>query len=252
MSRSVSSHTHRDAHADAHSHARPKTHPDANAHAHPDANGHALADLHPHPRAQDLKVLACPGCALVCEDTLDIDPLARCPRCDATLHRRKVGSLSRAWAFLIAAMVFYIPANIYAVVYTNILGKSTDNTIIGSIVDFWQSGSYPLALLIFIASVAVPCGKFLSLGLLLVTSQRSSTWARQERTRLYRMLELVGYWSMLDVLVVAWGSALGNFGALSSAGPRIGILFFGLVVIFTLLSAISFDPRLIWDSKEHA
>lgn len=205
-----------------------------------------------HPYARDLKVLACPGCQLVCEDTLDIDPLARCPRCDASLHRRKVGSVSRAWAFLIAAMVFYIPANVYAVVYTNILGKSTDNTILGSIVDFWQAGSYPLALLIFIASVAVPCGKFISLGLLLVTSQRASTWAKPERTRLYRMLERVGYWSMLDVLVVAWGSALGNFGALSSAGPRIGILFFGLVVILTLLSAISFDPRLIWDSKEHA
>ncbi|OTP66594.1 paraquat-inducible protein A [Caballeronia sordidicola] len=212
----------------------------------------AADQTHHHPRAADLKVLACPGCKLVCEDTLDADPLARCPRCDASLHRRKVGSLSRAWAFLIAAMVFYIPANVYAVVYTNILGKSTDNTIIGSIVDFWMSGPYPLALLIFIASVAVPCGKFLSLGLLLVTSQRASSRARQERTRLYRLLELVGYWSMLDVLVVAWGSALGNFGALSSAGPRIGILFFGLVVILTLLSAISFDPRLIWDSTEHA
>jgi len=179
-----------------------------------------------------------------------VDPA--CPRCGASLHRRKPESLSRAWAFLIAAMVFYVPANLYPVVYTDLLGKSAENTIAGGILDFWHTGSHALALLIFVASVGVPCGKFLALSLLLVTSQRASKWAMVERTRLYRMLELVGYWSMLDVLVVAWGSALGNFGVLSAAGPRIGILFFGLVVIFTLLSAISFDPRLIWDSKEHA
>ncbi|KKB64233.1 paraquat-inducible protein A [Robbsia andropogonis] len=202
-------------------------------------------------RAQAFGVVACHGCGLVCEDVLDHTPSAACPRCGATLHRRKPASVARATAFLLAAMVFYIPANLYPVVYTELLGEGTENTILGGIIDFWTSGSHALALLIFIASVAVPCGKFLVLGLLLVSTRGGSSHALKERTTLYRLLELIGYWSMLDVFVVGWGAAIGNFGALSAAAPRIGILFFGLVVLLTILSAISFDPRLIWDRQRN-
>ena len=116
-------------------------------------------------------------------------------------------------------------------------------------IEFWKSGSYGIALVIFIASVAVPCTKFLVLTLLLITSQRRSNWARRERARLYRLVEVIGYWSMLDVLVVAVVAALVKFQGLSDIEPRVGIFFFGVVVILTMLSAMTFDPRLIWDDK---
>ena len=117
-------------------------------------------------------------------------------------------------------------------------------------IEFWHAGAWDIALIIFIASVVVPCTKFIVLGLLLLTVYRCSPAVRRERTRLYRFVELIGYWSMLDVLVVALVAALVQFRALSSIEPRSGILFFGLVVILTMLSAMSFDPRLIWDNNE--
>ena len=136
------------------------------------------------------------------------------------------------------------------VMYTNMLGSGSDNTILQGIVEFWQSGSYGIALIIFVASVGVPCTKLLSIAFLLVTTQRGSRWALGERTRLYQVIKWVGYWSMLDVMVVAMVAALVKFDALSDVEPRAGILFFGMVVIFTMLSAKHFDPRLIWDGEK--
>lgn len=202
--------------------------------------------------AGQLGLIRCPTCHLVCEDVDTSAPGTplppSCPRCGSTLHRRTPQSMSRAWAYLIAAMALYLPANVFPVMYTNLLGKSTDNTILGGIVDFWSAGSYGIAMLIFTASLAVPCGKFIALTWLLLTSRRNSRTAPKARAKLYRFVELVGYWSMLDVLVVAWATALAKFGTLSDAEPRIGILFFGGVVILTMLSALSFDPRSIWDN----
>lgn len=203
------------------------------------------------PTAAQLHLVACHACGEVCEDTLAPVLHADCPRCGAPLHRRRPDSIARAWALLLAAVIFYIPANVLPVMYTRMLGGGSDSTIMGGVLQFWQSGSYGIALVIFIASVAVPCTKFLVLTLLLVTAQRRSTWAMPERARLYRMVELVGYWSMLDVLVVAIVAALVKFHALSDIEPRIGILFFGVVVILTMLSSMSFDPRLIWDGDGH-
>ncbi|RIX42590.1 MAG: paraquat-inducible membrane protein A [Rhodocyclales bacterium GT-UBC] len=199
------------------------------------------------PRAAQLKVMACPACGLVVEDGQP--EAARCPRCSARLTRRRPNSVARAWALLIAGMIFYIPANLLPVMHTSLLGRASDSTILQGVVEFWLAGSYGIALVIFVASVAVPCSKFLILGLLLVTTQRRSTWAMRERARLYRLVEVVGYWSMLDVLVVAIVAALVKFQSLSDIEPRTGILFFGLVVILTMLAAMQFDPRLIWDSE---
>jgi paraquat-inducible protein A len=199
------------------------------------------------PRARQLRVVACHGCGLVCEDILDETRHARCPRCGAALHRRRPGSIAHAWAFLIAALILYIPANVLPVMYTDLFGHGSDSTIMSGVIEFWKSGSCDIALVIFIASIAVPCTKFLVLGLLLTTAQQRSRQALRERARLYRLVELVGYWSMLDVVVVAVVSALVKFQRLSDIEPRIGILFFGVVVILTMLSAMSFDPRLIWD-----
>lgn len=200
------------------------------------------------PRAHQLDVVGCHACGLVCEAPSGAH--GHCPRCGAALHRRRPDSIVRAWALLVAALICYIPANLLPVMYTNMLGSGSDNTILQGVIEFWQSGSYGIALVIFIASVAVPCGKFLIIGLLLVTAQRRSRWATRERARLYRLVELVGYWSMLDVLVVAVVAALVKFQGLADIEPRAGILFFGGVVILTMLSAMQFDPRLTWDGEE--
>ena len=197
------------------------------------------------PRADELGMMSCHTCGLVCE--LCISLPHPCPRCGTPLHRRRSNSIERAWAFLIAAIVLYIPANVLPVMYTEMLGSGFDSTIMSGVLEFWGSKEYGIALVIFIASVVVPCIKFIAMGTLLVTAQRRSAWAQVERARLYRLVEFVGYWSMLDVLVVAVVAALVQFHALSTIEPRVGILFFGMVVILTMLSAMSFDPRFIWD-----
>jgi paraquat-inducible protein A len=200
-------------------------------------------------RAHQLGVIGCHGCGLVCEHIPGEDRHARCPRCHAVLRRRHRDSFARPWAFLLAAAVFYVPANILPVMYTSLFGSGSDNTIIGGIMALWADGSYDVAVVIFVASVVVPCAKFLILGLLLITAQQRSRWATRERARLYRLVELAGYWSMLDVLVVAIVAALVKFQSMSEIEPRTGILFFGMTVILTMLSAMNFDPRLIWDDE---
>lgn len=196
------------------------------------------------PFAHERRVTLCHVCGYVCPaDAHD------CPRCDSAVHRRKPNSLVRTWAFLLAGLIFYIPANLLPVMFTTLLGSASENTIMSGVIEFAESGSWDIAILIFIASVLVPCIKFLVLGMLLVTCQRRSQWAMRERSRLYRFIELIGYWSMLDVLVVALVAALVQFRGLSTIEPRLGILFFGLVVVMTMLAAMSFDPRLIWDAE---
>ena len=195
--------------------------------------------------ASELNLCLCHSCGLACDMT---DEPHECPRCDAPLHRRKTNSLTRTWAYLIAALVFYVPANLLPVMNTTMLGSGADSTIMSGVLEFWQHGAWDIALIIFIASIAVPGVKFGALTLLLVTVQRDSGWARRERSKLFRFVELIGYWSMLDVLVVALVAALVKFQTLGDIEPRSGILFFGMVVVLTMLSAMSFDPRLIWDN----
>jgi paraquat-inducible protein A len=200
-------------------------------------------------RAHQLGVVACHDCGLVCEDARAVAGPPPCPRCGAGLHRRRPDSIARTWAFLIAAVILYIPANLYPVMYTSLLGSGGASTILKGVIEFWKSGAYGIALVIFIASVAVPCTKFLVLAVLLVMAQRRSKRAVRERAKLYRMIEFIGYWSMLDVMVVAVTSAAVKFGAVGDIEPRIGIFYFGLVVILTMLAAMNFDPRLTWDGQ---
>lgn len=199
------------------------------------------------PEARDLNLCLCHSCGLACD--MSNEPHT-CERCDAPLHRRKTNSLTRTWAYLLAALVFYIPANLLPVMNTSMFGSGADSTIIGGVLEFWEHGAWDIALIIFIASIAVPGVKFVALSLLLVTAQSGSLWARKERSQLYRFVELIGYWSMLDVIVVALVAALVKFQALGDIEPRAGILFFGMVVVLTMLSAMSFDPRLIWDNRQ--
>ena len=171
-----------------------------------------------------------------------------CTRCGAIVHARRPNSIVRTWALLIAASILYIPANLLPVMHTEMLGSGSESTIGGGVLEFWEAGAWDIALIIFIASVGVPAIKFFSLGLLLFTAQHRSTWACRQRSQLYRFVELIGYWSMLDVMVVALVAALVQLRGLGIIEPRVGILFFGMVVVLTMLSAMSFDPRLIWDS----
>jgi paraquat-inducible protein A len=198
------------------------------------------------PRAADLDLCLCHGCGNACELRSDSH---QCERCGAPLHRLKPDSIARTWAYLVAALIFYIPANLLPVMNTTMLGNGADSTIIGGVVEFAEAGAWDIASIIFIASIGVPAIKFGALFLLLITCQRRSAWARRERSKLFRVVELIGYWSMLDVLVVALVAALVKFEALADIEPRAGILFFGMVVVFTMLAAMSFDPRLIWQAQ---
>ncbi|MEO6926213.1 MAG: paraquat-inducible protein A [Rhodanobacter sp.] len=209
------------------------------------------------PRAVDLGVIGCRTCGLVCRNVsgdvqLDgdgVDDAMACPRCGSTLRRRKTNSYTRTWALLIAGFILYIPANVLPIMRTASLGDIDDNTIISGVVELWAKGSPDLAVIVFTASILVPMLKFFSLGLLLISSQRGSDWARPQRAKLYRLVEFIGYWSMLDVFVVALLTALVRFSVLSRVEPLPGVIFFGLTVVLTMLASISFDPRLIWDGR---
>lgn len=195
-------------------------------------------------------LVRCHVCGLVCEHISGVHRLP-CPRCHAALHPRQPDSRSQSWAFLLTALLLYLPANLLPVMYSSLAGHGSENTIPGGIAEFWASGSYGVATVIFIASVVVPCAKFLILGGLLLAAGKGQARSRARRARMYRLTEYIGYWSMLDVMVVALVAALVQFPGFSSAEPRIGIVFFGAVVIFTLLAAMKFDPRLIWENNKN-
>lgn len=175
---------------------------------------------------------------------------AGCPRCAAPLHIRKPDSLSRTWALLIAAMILYVPANLLPMMKTSSLFGSQSDTIMSGVVYFWTSGSWYLALIIFFASIMVPLLKMIALMVLLVTVQRRSRWQREQRARLYRLVEFVGRWSMLDIYVVAVIVALVQLKALATIQPGPGAVAFGAVVVLTMFAAMTFDPRLIWDTEK--
>jgi paraquat-inducible protein A len=150
-----------------------------------------------------------------------------------------------------AAFIFYIPANLLPITKVTSLGAVQSDTIMSGVIYFIQSGMWPIALVIFVASVAVPLLKLLMLTYLLYSVKRKSAWRPRDRTRLYRITEAVGRWSMVDIYVVTILVALVNLGALATieAGP--GAVFFATVVVITMIAAMSFDPRLIWDAKEN-
>ena len=191
-------------------------------------------------------LVACDLCGLVREGAAAQGGAAMaCTRCGSEVRARKPDSIVRTWAFLLAALVLYIPANVLPVMYTRLLGSEAESTILEGVEEFWRSGSWDIAVLIFTASVAVPCTKFLAITLLLL-DQKFPIGSRVGKTRLLRLVEHIGYWSMLDVLVVALVTALIQFRALGIAEPRAGIVFFGAVVVLTMLAAMSFDSRLAW------
>ena len=199
---------------------------------------------------EDLPVLGCESCGQV---SLDVAPHALppgtelcCPRCQHPLHHTKPMSVQRTWAWTVAAAVLYIPANALPVMTTTQAFDTTNHTLLGGIHELWLDGSWGLAVIVFIASIAVPVLKIAALALLAWSVRKAPRWRRLERARLFRLVELVGHWSMLDVYVVVLLAACVRFGPLASAEPGPGLLAFLAVVVLTLLAAHSFDPRLIW------
>jgi paraquat-inducible protein A len=195
-------------------------------------------------------LISCETCGLLSRPARADQP-GHCPRCGAHLSWRREHSVQRTWALVIAAAICYVPANILPVLTTNTLVSSEPDTIMSGVIYLYTSGSWPLAIIVLVASVMIPLGKLIALSYLLIAVQRRSVVNSRERTRLYRIVELIGRWSMLDVFVDTFVVALVQLQPLMSVEPGPGVPFFMAVVVLTMLAAQSFDPRLLWDSGSH-
>jgi len=191
----------------------------------------------------------CRGCAAACEPPPEAVALgrARCPRCDALVTPRKPDAVGRSWAYLLAGTALYLPANLLPVTVTTSLGSRQDDTIFSGIVYFWTTGSWALAIVVFIASIAVPITKLLLLSLLLISLQRHDHRWTMARLKAYRMLEFIGRWSMLDVFAITLLAGLVQIENLAELQPGPGAIAFGAVVVLTMLATHSFDARLLFD-----
>ena len=188
----------------------------------------------------------CESCGLLSRPVSGADE-GRCPRCDEDLFFRKPGSVQRTWAFLIAAAICYVPANLLPVLTTVTAGGRESDTILEGVVLLWSPTGWPLSLIVLIASILIPSAKIAALVFLLVTVQRQWMGSNEQRVRLYRVVELIGRWSMVDVFVDTFTASLVQLQPLMSVEPAVGLVFFAAVVVLTMLAVESFDPRLIWD-----
>jgi len=173
---------------------------------------------------------------------------AHCPRCESLLHRRKSDSIPRTWALVIAAAVLYVPANYYPVLTVMQLGAGAPSTILGGVEELISSRMYPLAALVFFASIAVPMMKLIGLSVMLVATQTGSSGWLRDRTHLYHAVRWIGRWSMIDIFMESLLGALVKFGNVITIEPGIGAVAFCGVVILTMFAAETFDPRLMWDA----
>ncbi len=196
--------------------------------------------------AMSLGLVGCEVCGLV-----SVPPVghagARCPRCGERLHRRRPDSIEQSWALVLTAAILYVPANLLPVLATYTpLGSSTD-TIMQGVVELWSPTSWPLAIIVFVASITIPLGKLIALAYLLISVQLGWVRSPEQRIRLYRLVKFIGRWSMLDVFVDTFVVALVQLQPLMSVEPGPGVLFFAGVVVVTMFAVNCFDPRLIWD-----
>jgi paraquat-inducible protein A len=189
----------------------------------------------------------CEVCGLLSRPSPDSEE-GRCPRCGEDLIFRKRASFERTWAFLIAAAVCYIPANLLPVLTTTTATGTETDTIMQGVVLLWSPTGWPLSIIVLFASIMIPSAKILALAYLLISAQRESIRNSRQRIRLYRMVEFIGRWSMVDVFVDTFTAALIQLQPLMSVEPGPGLVFFAAVVVFTMLAVESFDPRLIWDA----
>jgi paraquat-inducible protein A len=196
--------------------------------------------------ALQLGLQTCEGCGLLSRPPAGAHE-GRCPRCGGEVEFRKRDSVQRTWAFLVAAAVCYVPANLLPVMTTTTAQGPESDTILQGVVLLWSPTGWPLSLIVLIASVMIPSAKVLALVYLLVSVQRGSARNNAERSRMYRIVDLIGRWSMVDVFVAAFTAALVQLQPLMSVSPAPGVFFFAAVVVLTMLAVESFDPRMIWD-----
>ena len=200
-----------------------------------------------YPTAMQEGLHGCAVCGLISRPAPGAEE-GRCPRCNEELAFRKRASVQRTWAYLLAAAICYVPANLLPVLTTTTATGTESDTILQGVVLLWSPTGWPLSLIVLVASIMIPSAKILALAYLLVTAQRGSVKNNTQRVRLYRMVEFIGRWSMVDVFVDTFTAALIQLQPLMSVAPAPGLLFFAAVVVLTMLAVESFDPRLIWDA----
>lgn len=196
--------------------------------------------------ARELGLVACRMCTRVWPQGTE-----RCHRCNERLSSRDETSLQRVWAWWTVGLLCYVPANVYPMLRTRTLLTEQDNTIVGGAIELWHYASYGVAIIILTASVLIPIGKFLAVAGLAIGVQRRTSLSRERRHQLLEVIEYIGRWSMIDVFVVAILSSAVQLDILASITPGRASLFFALSVIFTMLSAQSFDSRMIWDADRN-
>ena len=200
-------------------------------------------------RAIDAGIVVCDECHQLNRPEAGEDHGA-CTRCGSRLHPRRPNSLTRTWALLITAAILYIPANVLPIMTVNFFGNGAPSTIMGGVLELIHAEMVPIALVVFIASILVPTFKLVGIALLLYSVQRRLPMSPRQRILMYRFIEWIGRWSMLDIFVIAILVALVNFGNLASIEANLGAAAFASVVIITMTAAVTFDPRLIWDNTD--
>jgi paraquat-inducible protein A len=195
--------------------------------------------------ARQAGLIGCRHCTRVCDAAAE-----RCDRCGGILVSRDPTSLQRVWAWWVAGALFFIPANLYPMLITTTFGRASEATIVGGVIELAHYGAYGVAFIVFFASVIIPVGKFLAIGYLALAIRRPRRMKPKQLLHLYEFVEWIGRWSMIDVFVVAILVALVQFDLLATINPGIAAVCFALSVIFTMLSALSFDSRAIWDRIE--
>ncbi|NQD93719.1 paraquat-inducible membrane protein A [Pseudomonas sp. CrR25] len=200
-------------------------------------------------RALDAGLLVCHECHLLNPRQAEAER-QHCSRCGGLLHARRPNSLARTWALLLTAAILYVPANLLPIMTVNSLGKGQSDTIMSGVVTLVNLGMLPIAAVVFIASILVPTFKLIGIALLLYSVQRRQPMSARQRIFMFRFIEWIGRWSMLDIFVIAILVALVRFGSLATIEPGMGAVAFASVVILTMLAALTFDPRFIWDNTD--
>ncbi|MBJ9976325.1 paraquat-inducible protein A [Pseudomonas sp. S75] len=200
-------------------------------------------------RAIDAGILVCNECHALNRHVPGSDS-QHCSRCGAVVHARRPNSIAYTWALLITAMILYIPANLLPIMTVSTLGQGSPDTIMSGVITLMKHGMLPIAAVVFTASILVPTFKLIGLGLLLYSVQRRQPLSARQRILMYRFIEFIGRWSMLDIFVIAILVAVVKFGRIASVEANLGAIAFAAVVILTMLAALTFDPRLIWDNTE--
>lgn len=199
-------------------------------------------------RAIDAGIVVCPDCHQLAR--LGPGAACRCARCGAQLHWRRPDSLRRTWALLLTSLILYIPANLLPIMTVQSMGSGQPDTIMSGVMTLIRLQMWPIAAVVFVASILVPTFKLVGMGLLLYSVQRRLPMSARQRMVMFRFIEWIGRWSMLDIFVIAILVALVDFGHLASIEAGYGAVAFASVVVLTMLAALAFDPRLIWDDRE--